>query len=95
MVVLAVITWMVSMVSRPPTQETTPTPVTTSNESQVFLNAKGYIVATTGTGSRGFESTTFGPATQRALIRFQTANNIIPNQGIFGPVTRAKVSGMR
>lgn len=56
-------------------------------ELQKFLNANGYTVALTGAGSVGFETMYFGPATRRALIKFQRDNGIIPN-GYFGPVTR-------
>jgi hypothetical protein len=61
---------------------------------QRFLNAKGYRVALAGSGSPGKESTTFGPATKAALIKFQIANNIKPASGIFGPLTRTKVNAM-
>ena len=62
---------------------------------QEFLNAKGYTVATSGTGSPGKESTYFGPATQSALIKFQKAQKITPAEGFFGPLTRAKVEAMK
>ena len=58
---------------------------------QVFLNTHGYQVALSGNGSPGHESTYFGPATQSALSRFQSANGIIPASGYFGPKTRAKI----
>jgi hypothetical protein len=38
---------------------------------QEFLNNNGYPVATFGPGSRGFESTFFGPATVLALKKYQ------------------------
>jgi hypothetical protein len=60
-------------------------------ELQRFLNSQGFTVSTTGAGSLGKETTRFGPATRRALARFQKANNISPAVGYFGPVTRAKV----
>lgn len=58
---------------------------------QIFLNSKGYTVSISGIGSKGQESTYFGPATQKALIRFQIANKITPAVGFFGPVTRGYV----
>jgi len=58
---------------------------------QILLNSKGYTVTTTGPGSRGLETTTFGPATRSALIKFQIANNITPALGYFGPITRERV----
>jgi hypothetical protein len=63
-------------------------------ELQKFLNAQGFKVSTIGAGSPGKETTRFGPATRRALIRFQTANNISPAVGYFGPVTRGVVIRM-
>ena len=59
---------------------------------QQFLNTQGFAVAATGAGSAGNESTTFGPRTQAALVRFQEANNISPALGFFGPVTRARIA---
>jgi hypothetical protein len=58
---------------------------------QQYLNNNGYVVAKTGAGSKGKETTTFGPATRSALIKFQKANKITPAIGYFGPVTRAFV----
>lgn len=54
---------------------------------QIFLNAHGYIVSTSGTGSKGKENTYFGTKTRAALIKFQKANYIKPSIGFFGPVT--------
>jgi hypothetical protein len=62
---------------------------------QQFLNTHGYTVATTGPGSPGNESMYFGPATKAALIRFQSAQRIVPASGLFGPLTKLKVMGMR
>jgi PKD repeat protein len=62
---------------------------------QVFLNSKGFRIATTGIGSPGKESTYFGPATQAALIRYQKANNIVPASGVLGPVTRLKINSLK
>lgn len=55
---------------------------------QEFLNDNGYLVAKSGPGSPGQETTFFGPLTERALIAFQQANNIVPSSGFFGPKTR-------
>jgi hypothetical protein len=62
---------------------------------QQFLNAKGFRISATGTGSPGKEGTYFGPATKAALIKFQKANNIVPASGVFGPLTRAKVNQLK
>jgi len=57
-------------------------------ELQKYLNANGFIVAKTGPGSKGKETTMFGRATKASLIKFQKANNIKPSVGYFGPLTR-------
>lgn len=67
---------------------------------QIFLNSQGFIVATTGLGSPGHESTVFGPATVKALIKYQNANKgflltplkLTSGTGIFGAGTRAFVN---
>jgi len=58
---------------------------------QKFLNSKGFIVATKGAGSLGNETNFFGPATKKALIKFQKANGITPTVGYFGNVTRGVI----
>ena len=61
---------------------------------QIFLNAHGFTIASKGNGSSGHETTYFGSLTKIALAKFQRANKIAPAVGYFGPITRAKVSGM-
>ena len=56
---------------------------------QVYLNTHGYVVASSGAGSPGNETSRFGGATRSALIKFQKANGITPAAGYFGPKTRA------
>jgi len=56
---------------------------------QVYLNTHGYVIASSGAGSPGNETTKFGGATKAALIKFQKANGITPAAGYFGPKTRA------
>ena len=54
---------------------------------QKFLNNNGFAIAKTGVGSKGKETTYFGPATKAALVRFQKANKV-PCTGFFGKMTR-------
>ena len=61
---------------------------------QVFLNTHGYPLASSGPGSSGNETSTFGGLTQAALAKFQAAKGISPTMGYFGPKTRAAISGM-
>jgi purine nucleosidase len=56
---------------------------------QQFLNRQGFTIAKAGAGSKGKETTVFGPATKNALIRFQKYYKIYPSVGFFGPVTKA------
>ena len=59
---------------------------------QRFLNANGFIVASSGPGSSGNESTYFGAATTAALSRYQSSVGISPAAGYFGPTTRSRVT---
>ncbi len=59
---------------------------------QEYLNNNGFLVASTGPGSKGKETTLFGRATRNALIKFQKANNINPAVGYFGPLSRGFVN---
>jgi peptidoglycan hydrolase-like protein with peptidoglycan-binding domain len=61
---------------------------------QKFLNLRGFTIAKTGVGSPDNESTFFGPATQKALAKFQAANGISPASGLWGPMTRARIESM-
>jgi peptidoglycan hydrolase-like protein with peptidoglycan-binding domain len=58
---------------------------------QKILNSKGFYISTSGVGSVGQETTTFGPATKAALIRYQASKGISAT-GYFGPLTRASLS---
>ena len=73
---------------------TQPIPYATANprilQLQRFLNAQGYTVSVTGPGSQGQETSYFGPATRRALIRFQQANGLAPT-GELDENTRAEL----
>ncbi len=59
---------------------------------QQYLNDHGYTVATTGPGSAGNETTTFGAATKAALAKLQAVAGISPAAGYFGSLTRAYVA---
>ncbi len=60
---------------------------------QKFLNMSAATqVAATGAGSPGMETSTFGPATRAAVIKFQTANAITPAAGYVGPITRTTIA---
>jgi hypothetical protein len=69
---------------------------------QKFLNAQGFLVASTLEGSPGQETTRFGPGTARALARFQeryaseilTPSGFTAGTGQFGPSTRRKVEAL-
>lgn len=62
---------------------------------QKLLNSDSATqVAASGAGSPGNETSTFGPATKAAVIKFQTKNGISPASGYFGPLTRAKANSM-
>jgi len=62
-------------------------------ELQKYLNTAGFTVTLSGAGSKGSETTYFGPATQKALIKYQQAQGISPSSGYFGPITRSKING--
>ncbi len=51
-------------------------------------------VAASGPGSKGMETSTFGPLTKAAVIKFQIKFGISPAAGYVGPKTRAKLSTM-
>ena len=55
---------------------------------QHFLNAQGFLIARSGPGSPGHETTLFGILTYRTLLRYQAAHHL-PATGYFGPLTRA------
>ena len=69
-------------------------------ELQKFLNTQGFIVKATGGGSPGNETTFYGPATARAVSRFQEAHrtdiltptNLTRGNGRFGPRTLQKAN---
>ena len=63
-------------------------------EIQKFLNTHGAVVAASGAGSAGMETSTFGGLTKAAVAKFQAANGVSPAAGYWGPITRAKANSM-
>jgi hypothetical protein len=62
---------------------------------QKFLNMdSSTMVASSGAGSPGLETSTFGPATKAAVIKFQAKYSISPTSGLVGPLTRAKLNSL-
>lgn len=69
---------------------------------QVFLNAHGFTINSSGVGSSGNETTYFGSATRAALMKFQeyyakdvlTPNGLTKGTGFFGASTMKKVNAM-
>lgn len=63
---------------------------------QMFLNmCADSKVANSGAGSPGMETTTFGPATKAAVIKWQMARGVTPASGLFGPLSRAKAAELQ
>jgi peptidoglycan hydrolase-like protein with peptidoglycan-binding domain len=60
---------------------------------QSFLNSHGFVVAQSGPGSVGHETSVFGVNTLRALKLFQTAHGLRPS-GFLGPLTRTAISAL-
>jgi peptidoglycan hydrolase-like protein with peptidoglycan-binding domain len=58
---------------------------------QIYLNTHNYIVSTSGNGSPNNETTYFGQKTKNAVIKFQIANNLVPD-GVVGKMTRSKMN---
>jgi peptidoglycan hydrolase-like protein with peptidoglycan-binding domain len=56
---------------------------------QKYLNVSGYLIASSGVGSIGNETKSFGVRTKNALAKFQFDHRILPAAGFFGLVTRA------
>jgi peptidoglycan hydrolase-like protein with peptidoglycan-binding domain/HEPN domain-containing protein len=59
---------------------------------QKYLNGAGFVIATSGVGSPGRETTQFKDLTQKAVIAWQKANGLTPPIGYFGAQSRAKYS---
>jgi len=61
---------------------------------QALNNDSDTAVALSGAGSKGNETTFFGPATKAAVAKFQVKYGISPAAGYFGPLTRAKMNSL-
>ncbi len=67
---------------------------------QEFLNSRGFLVAESGPGSIGQETTRFGRGTQEALIKFQEFNSelilkpfgLTQGTGVVGEMTRKLIN---
>jgi hypothetical protein len=58
---------------------------------QKFFNTHGFVVAQSGPGSPGNETSIFGTNTYRTVIKFQKSNGL-PATGYLGPLTRALIN---
>ncbi len=61
-------------------------------ELQQNLNAAGFTVSTSGAGSVGYETTSFGTKTKLAVQAYQASKGLTAD-GIFGPASRAAWTG--
>jgi peptidoglycan hydrolase-like protein with peptidoglycan-binding domain len=61
-------------------------------ELQQNLNAAGFTVSTSGAGSVGYETTSFGTKTKLAVQAYQTSKGLTAD-GVFGPASRAAWTG--
>lgn len=59
---------------------------------QAFLNTHGYVVAASGAGSLGNETTYFGPRLAATVVKYQKAKGIVPTSGIVGTLTRTALA---
>lgn len=64
------------------------------NLQKVLNMSSDTMVASSGAGSPGMETMTFGPATKAAVIKFQMKFGISPAAGYVGAITRAKLNAM-
>lgn len=58
---------------------------------QKYLNDRGFLIALSGAGSPGFETSYFGRLTYNAVIKFQATAGL-PATGFVGPLTRAMMA---
>lgn len=60
---------------------------------QEMLNNSGFPVSSIGAGAQGLETSYFGVKTSSALKAFQSANSLTVD-GIFGPLSRSKITSI-
>ena len=58
---------------------------------QKFLNTHGYVIAQSGAGSLGHETSYFGIKMRDAVTRYQKAHTL-PQSGMVGPMTRTALN---
>ena len=58
---------------------------------QVYLNTTSHKIATTGVGSPGNETTSYGSLTEAAVLSWQKANSVSGANGNFGPWFTSKI----
>lgn len=56
---------------------------------QKYLNGRGFVIAESGPGSVGNETSLFRTLTKEAVVKWQKANNVNPASGVFGPQSQA------
>lgn len=56
---------------------------------QKYLNANGFVIAESGPGSVGKETSMFRDLTKEAVIKWQKSHNITPASGVFGEKSKA------
>ena len=58
------------------------------------MSADTQVASGVSAGAPGHETSTFGPATKAAVVKFQVKYGITPAAGYVGPITRAKLNSM-
>ena len=64
------------------------------NLQKLLNESADTLVSVSGAGSKGNETSYFGPATKAAVMKFQTKYGISPVAGYVGSITRAKLNTM-
>ena len=61
---------------------------------QKYLNGAGFIIAGSGVGSPGNETSLYRDKTKAAVAKWQAANGVSPATGFFGTVSRQKFAAL-